>query len=88
MKDFKAGYAEMNARLELFNASLAAMTDEELFQTFHFIEKEREIAKAGNAENDSEDLLLKERQTELEICKRHPEQMMHAYEIWLAGQIL
>jgi replicative superfamily II helicase len=83
-----SGYAEMSARLQEFIAALAGMADEELFQTFRLIEKERDFAKAGNGENESEDLSLKEQAAELEICKRHPDDLMDAYSKWWKGQLL
>ena len=86
MTDIPAGYTELSARLQLFIESLEAMTDEELFQTFLLIEKEKRFAKSGNGEGETEDLALKEEQAELAICKRHPDDLMDAYAKWLARQ--
>jgi hypothetical protein len=77
------GSAELGVRIEAFKASLSSMTDEELFQTLHAIEREKLDANAGNGEGESEDLLLKEEAAEVEICLRHPEEMMLAYAKWL-----
>ncbi|MGO9672894.1 MAG: hypothetical protein ACLPSF_01765 [Methylocella sp.] len=63
------------------------MTDEELFQTLHAIEREKLDARAGNGEGESEDLLLKEEAVEVAICVRHPEEMMQAYAKWLQTRI-
>jgi hypothetical protein len=82
------GYKELSARLQTFIESLESMTDEELFQTFLLIEKEKKFAKSGNGEGETEDLALKEEQAELEICKRHPEDLMDAYAKWLAARNL
>jgi hypothetical protein len=79
-------HAALSDRLKIFIESLADMTDEELFETFRLIEKERAFATAGTGEGESEDLALKEREAELEICRRHPDAHMRAYAEWLAAE--
>ncbi|MGA2637589.1 MAG: hypothetical protein ABSF11_07720 [Methylocella sp.] len=87
MSDFTTGSSELGARLEAFKASLPSMTDEELFQTLHSIEREKKDARAGNGEGESEDLLLKGELVEVAICIRHPDEMMRAYEKWLKTRL-
>ncbi len=87
MTGFATGAGELGERLEAFKASLSSMTDEELFQTLHAIEREKNDARAGNGEGESEDLLLKGELAEVEICVRHPEEMMLAYGKWLKTRL-
>ncbi len=73
-------------RLQIFIAELQGMSDEELFQTFRLIERGRGFASPGASEGESEDLALKEREAELEICRRHPDVQMQTYADWAAGR--
>ena len=87
MKPFMTGSAELGARLEAFKASLSSMTDEELFQTLHAIEREKLDAAPGNGEGEFEELLLKGELVESAICLRHPDEMMRAYGNWLKTRL-
>ena len=84
MTDASHDAAALAARLQSFIESLGDMTDEELFQTFRLIEQEKGFARDGLGEGEQRDLALKEREAEMEICRRYPEQQMQAYTRWLA----
>jgi hypothetical protein len=70
MADLAKSLAEMNARLEAFNKSIASMSDEALLQTFRSIKDAQKGAKTGNGDGESEDLLLKGLAAEAEIARR------------------
>ena len=81
------GSEQLGARIEAFKASLPAMTDEELFQALHAIEREKLDAAPGNGEGEFEELLLKGELVESAICLRHPDEMMRAYGNWLKTRL-
>ena len=87
MNDPAMEYAELRARIQAFKNSLSAMTDEELFETLHLIERERLDAKIGAGAGESEELLQKERNAEAEISRRHPDEMLRVYENWLKTRL-
>jgi len=86
MTDAEGNDAGLGVRLQSFIESLRDMTDEELFETFRLIESERGIARPGIEPGESGDLALKEREAELEICRRHPDELMEAYASWLRAR--
>ena len=83
MTDPAAEHASLTARLEIFKAALPSLTDEELFETLHAVEREKQDARTGYGEGELQELLLKEENLEAEISRRHPEDMLGAYEKWL-----
>ncbi len=70
-----------------FNDSLFLMTDEQLFRAFYNIQNAREYAETGEGSDASETLFVKERRVQSEMCRRHPQETMSAYDKWLTHRM-
>jgi hypothetical protein len=82
---FFAGTADLALRMRQFNKFIAKESEIQLFELFHNITTAQKTASTGNAEGQTEDLLLKSNAVEAEISRHNHGNGLTRYNDWLAG---